>query len=238
MISADKKQNKWRAVLQTYEGSIKIAIYIAIIFHACGLAGMQTDWREWFVSLTPLNLAVMTLLIVSTEFNRDVTFYWFMGLCFAVGMVSEIIGVNTMLLFGDYNYGVLMGPKLIGVPYLIGIQWFVTVYSIGHVTLWLASKVKSWESMPLLFVFFKIILAASITTIFDIILEPAAISLEYWQWLPNGEVPVFNYICWFFISGFLYCPFFMTHTLTSKINYFAISLIVVQALFFLGIGMT
>ncbi len=43
-------------------------------------------------------------------------------------MLSEIIGVNSALLFGDYSYGSVLGLKIGGVPVLIGVTWaFVTV---------------------------------------------------------------------------------------------------------------
>jgi putative membrane protein len=175
----------------------------------------------------------MTILIILNEKTIGRKFVLFFGLCFLVGFMCEVIGTNTGLLFGNYKYGEAMGLKVFGVPILIGVQWFVTVFSIGNVVLFGYKKIKGNDDRSLLINSTLVIIGAGLTTLFDFILEPAAISLTYWDWYPTGVVPMFNYVCWFVISGLLLIPFYFTKTISSNVNYFAAILILIQTIFFL-----
>lgn len=217
------------------EGSKKlnISIFIAILFHLSGLIGMYTDARPWFISMTPLTLLLMTGLILWNEKIIYRELILFFGLCFSFGYLSELIGTSTGLLFGEYAYGYAMGYLVLGVPLLIGVQWFVTVFSIGHTVLFSYRLVYGNGHRSILTNFLLIIVAAGLTTLFDFVLEPAAVSLGYWEWHPDGVIPLFNYISWFFISGFLLVPFFMIEQISRHINYFSVILIFIQTIFFL-----
>ena len=54
-----------------------------------------------------------------------------MLVCFATGIAVEIIGTATGGLFGDYQYGNVLGPSIQKVPFIIGINWFITIYCCG-----------------------------------------------------------------------------------------------------------
>jgi bisanhydrobacterioruberin hydratase len=217
---------------------LNMSIFIASLFHVSGLIGMYSEARSWFVASTPVTLLLMTILIVLNEKSTERKFILFFGLCFLVGFICEVIGTNTGLLFGNYIYGDAMGLKVFGVPILIGVQWFVTVFSIGNIVLfgyklWIKNKVERNIDRSLLTNSVLVIIGAGLTTLFDFILEPAAISLTYWQWYPTGVVPMFNYVCWFVISGLLLIPFYFTKNISSNVNYFAAILILIQTIFFL-----
>jgi len=212
---------------------LNVSIFIALLFHVSGLIGMYSEARPWFVSSTPITLLLMTILIILNEKKTERKFVLFFGLCFLVGFMCEVIGTNTGLLFGNYKYGEAMGLKVFGVPILIGVQWFVTVFSIGNVVLFGYKKIKGNDDRSLLINSALVIIGAALTTLFDFILEPAAISLTYWEWYPTGVVPMFNYVCWFVISGLLLIPFYFTKTISSNVNYFAAILILIQTIFFL-----
>jgi len=212
---------------------INIAVFIAILFHFSGFIGMNTPARDWFISMTPLTLSLMAILLFATETNRGRALYGFFILCFLTGYIAELIGVNTGALFGDYQYGSTMGTKWMGVPLLIGLQWFVTIYCIGHLTSFVFLR-TGWAAKPAIDQnWLKALLGAALTTLFDFILEPAAISLGYWHWLPDGEIPFYNYMCWFFISAVLLFSFFRVKSLSTQVNMFAVILLFIQSLFFM-----
>lgn len=212
---------------------INIAIFIAILFHFSGIIGMNTPARDWFISMTPLTLSLMAILLFATESNRGSALYGFFILCFLTGYIAELIGVNTGALFGDYQYGSTMGIKWMGVPLLIGLQWFVTIYCIGHLTSFIFLR-TGWAAKPAIDQnWLKALLGAALTTLFDFILEPAAINLGYWHWLPDGEIPFYNYMCWFFISAVLLFSFFRIKSLSTQVNLFAVILLFIQSLFFM-----
>lgn len=47
--------------------------------------------------------------------------------------------------------------------------------------------------------YLQIILGALLMVLFDFIMEPVAIELDFWSW-ENNIIPMYNYISWFVIS--------------------------------------
>lgn len=207
------------------DNKIKIAIFIALLFHISGLIGMLTVYKPWFISMTPLTLLLMFGLLWWTE-QRDKNDYLFAITVFVTGLAVEIIGVNTGLLFGSYEYGDVMSIKVMGVPWLMGVQWLVTILCIAHLVKYLTHK-NQWSINALIFA----VIAASITTIYDVVIEPIAIDFDYWHW-HSVYVPFYNYVCWFIISFVLHYVFIKLFE-KKAINVFAIVLIAIQALFFI-----
>jgi bisanhydrobacterioruberin hydratase len=229
-----------------------IAIAIALLFHICGAIGILfSPYKNWFVANTSLNLVIMVCLLCFTqesklntpiykEYKSLIGFIAFALIAFVVGFVVEVVGVNTGVLFGNYRYGNVMGIKLLNVPLLIGIQWFVTVYCCGvimnYVNNWAHQKtLKEGESevaVQKIKSISLIIDAALLATLFDYIIEPVAQKLNYWHW-QNGVVPYFNYTCWFFISALLLLV--LNKFSFNKLNPFAIHLFIIQVLFFIAL---
>lgn len=223
MISDKHKQN--------------IALFLALLFHVCGAIGILfTPYRQWFIDNTPLNLLLMAALLVFTQKGKPFAFWLFILLCFVTGIIVEIIGVNTGYLFGDYTYGNVMGPKIYAVPWLIGVNWFSTVFCAGCIVYrlneWLLKKFTDNLQPSFAVQLFSFVFdAAMLTTLFDWVLEPTAIKLGYWQWQPEGEIPLFNFACWFGISAVLLTVFRLLKF--NKHNQFAVHLFIIQLLFFL-----
>ena len=215
---------------------LNISIGIALLFHVSGYLGMQSAYREWFIGMTPLTLLLMTLLVMLNEQKTGIHFQSFAGLAAITGFVTELIGVNTGLLFGDYAYGSSMGIKVFGVPLLIGIQWFITVYGAAQVTLLLYSKSIPSNVNSRIRKLSMALTGAAITTIFDWILEPAAIQLGYWNWFPAGDIPLYNYVCWFMISALILIPYFFKKASQELTNVFVMVLMVIEAIFFILLG--
>ena len=98
---------------------------------------------------------------------------------------AEYIGVNKGWLFGEYQYGSALGYKMNGVPIIIAINW-VMLSIAGRSFVELVTKNNVIAS----------ILAAILITAFDFLLEPIAIRFGWWWW-DGGDIPTFNYLCWF-----------------------------------------
>lgn len=214
-----------------------IALFIALLFHISGAIGILfSPYKDWFIQNTSLNLCLMMALLLFTQENKNKFFYLFAISAFVTGMITEIIGVNTGYFFGNYNYGTVMGIKLMGVPLLIGVQWFVTVFCCGTIVHqlhhWLEKKyADSGVSMSPKVQFISLVVdSALLATAFDFIMEPVAIDLQFWQW-QNNVIPFYNYVCWFVISLLLMVLF--RKLPFHKENHFAIHLFIIQTLFFL-----
>ncbi|MBC7652425.1 MAG: carotenoid biosynthesis protein [Deinococcales bacterium] len=225
--------------MKKYLTKYNIAIFIALLFHISGAIGILfTPYKAWFIANTPLNLVIMLVLLIWLQPKKNVSFFLFFAITFLVGMGTEIIGVNTGKLFGHYHYGSAMGTKLNGVPFLIGINWFVVVFCSGIIITklnnWIEDKylIAELQMPPLLKTVSFIIDGALLATLFDYNLEPVAIKLNFWQW-QNNQIPLYNFICWFLISAFLLLVFKRLNF--SKSNQFAIHLFIIQSLFFIGL---
>ena len=213
-----------------------IATFIAILFHVSGFIGMFTSKHNWFVANTPLNLLIMAGLIIWTQPNKNTGFFVFVIICFVTGMLTEMIGVNTSLLFGKYEYGRVLGTGVINVPWLIGVNWFTVIYCCGvavsHLHRRIERKSDVAESIltPQMRLMSFAIDGALLATFFDFILEPVAVNLGYWKWLDEGNIPFTNYLCWFLISGLLLTVFRVLSF--TKHNQFAVHLLLIELLFF------
>ncbi|MGL4361323.1 MAG: carotenoid biosynthesis protein [Sediminibacterium sp.] len=175
----------------------------------------------------------MAFLLLLQQEQRDKKFWLFAGICFLTGFCAELTGVQTGLLFGEYKYGTILGPKLAQVPLLIGLNWFVIVYCIGSLMEKLHHKMASASGAavsPLLVMISVIIDGAAIAALFDYVMEPVAVSLGYWQW-KNSDIPIYNYVCWFVLSALLLL--LMRKLRVSTKNHFAPHLLIIQLLFFL-----
>ncbi len=214
-----------------------IATFLALLFHVCGLIGILcTPYHDWFVQHTALNLGLMGVLLIWTQPGKNFAFFLFFITACMVGMGTEMIGVNTGKLFGHYWYGNLLGPKLNGVPYLIGLNWFVLVFCCAAVmeTIhdWVRHKMEKTGAglPPRLAAISLVVDGALLALFFDWIMEPVAMKLDFWQW-QNQNIPLFNYTCWFLVS--LVLLVLLRKLRVNKANHFAVHLFIIQSLFFL-----
>ncbi len=215
----------------------QIATGIAIFFHAIGLVGMLFTDNNFFVHSTPFNLLLSFFLLIWTHPEKNKSFYFFIGIVFIVGFLSEVVGVNTGLLFGDYHYSKILGIQLFQVPILIAVNWFIIIYCSGIGTHVLLNKVihrvaKDYNEPSLKLKAMSVIFdGASLAVLFDWLMEPVAIKLGFWTWDGDGSVPFYNYFCWLLISILLLTVFNFFNF--RKENKFAVNLLLTQALFFL-----
>ncbi|GAL75923.1 conserved protein [Nonlabens ulvanivorans] len=113
------------------------------------------------------------------------------ALCFIVGMIVEWLGVHTGSLFGDYFYGDNLGPKLDGIPYLIGVNWAILAFISHSIS---QSYIKNITA--------QIFSAAGLMVILDFFLEHICDYAGYWHF--NGGAGWWNYICWFIVASILH----------------------------------
>ncbi len=215
----------------------QIATAIAILFHTIGLFGMIFFRSTDFVLTTPLNLLLMAGLLFYTHENKNIAFISFFVVCVVVGIIVEIIGTSTGLLFGNYRYGTVLGPAIKDVPYIIGINWFIMMYCCGVTVNRLLKKLmekltaNSSLTVKEVQVISVVVDGALLAVLFDWLMEPVAVKLGYWTWLGDGSIPLYNYTCWFVISLILLLLFKLLPF--RKSNKFAVNLLLIQAMFFL-----
>nr|WP_297918154.1 carotenoid biosynthesis protein [uncultured Allomuricauda sp.] len=164
-----------------------LAVGIIWLFHISGILGIALGFKEWFLTKTPLNLSICLLLFFWVfpidTFKKINAFFLFFG----IGMFSEWLGVNYGLLFGRYAYGANFGPKLDGVPWLIGCFWALLAFITSAMVSPL--KLPAWA---------KAILASLLMVLLDFFMEQNAPNFDFWQF--EGHVPLRNYVTWFIIG--------------------------------------
>lgn len=167
---------------------VSIAIGIVWLFHISALIGIQLGRIDWFIEKTPLNLNLCLLLFLFVyPINRKKQIIAFI-IFFAGGMFAEWLGVNYSLLFGTYEYGSNFGPKLDGVPLLIGCYWSLLTFATASILDY--TKLNVWV---------KALLGASLMVIIDFFMEHSAPTFDFWAFEGN-IAPLQNYITWFLIA--------------------------------------
>ena len=197
-----------------------IAIAVVFILHMVGFFGLQSSFRHYFESLTPLNLLIaFALIFYFHQGARDKQLYFF-AIAFSLGMIVEIIGVKTGFPFGTYYYTEILSLSFMGVPLMIGVNWFLLSYGI------LAGLN---HFLPKAHYLLKVAIAAFSMTLMDMLIEPFAIRHQLWVWA-SDEVPLANYISWFLISFVLFL--FAFKILPEEKNKVAWAVIIIFLAFF------
>lgn len=114
------------------------------------------------------------------------------GLLIAYAYAIEYIGVHTGLPYGEFFYGVDLGPIVAGVPLGLPIFFVPLVLNAYLLCLLLLGDRARATAIRLLAV-----IAAVVTM--DVVLDPGAVGLGFWVY-PNGGafygVPLSNYAGW------------------------------------------
>jgi bisanhydrobacterioruberin hydratase len=162
------------------------------------------DTRSIAVGLTPWALLLSYFIILYPEIKqKNMYLIIWVASVYLITFIIEVIGVETWMIFGEYNYGATLGLKAADVPLVIGMNWTLIILGAAE----LSSKLKM-HILP------KAILAGLAAAALDFLIEPVAVSLNYWQW-SGGAIPLQNYIAWFVI-GFLFSLSYLLLKIKSK----------------------
>jgi len=199
--------------------------YFLYLIFTVGIIGHLVDQLiPIMLYLTPFTLLLTgsVVLYKSYKSSNKLFLYWII-ITYLITFSLEVIGVKTGLIFGEYLYGETLGLKLFDVPLIIGFNWVFVI--LGAISI---ARIISKNNLVVS------LIAALIAVIFDFILEPVAIKLDYWQWSEN-IIPLQNYAAWFliaFFSSFLYEQFKIETDSKISIHY-----LIIQFIFFLFINL-
>ena len=167
-----------------------LLIIIMVCFFIVGYIGhILYLTRDLMLFLTPLFLLGMGILVLYPFFwKKDHrVLIWCLG-SYLVTFTIEAVRVWSGIVFGEYEYGATLGPGLFGVPLVIGFNWVIVIMGSTELA---RIYVRDRRISP--------VLAGVIAVVFDIILEPVAMELDYWDW-NGGVIPIQNYVAWFIIA--------------------------------------
>lgn len=166
--------------------------FIAILFlaanHAIGAVGLNTQQRLQFENVSWINLLLSLLVVLAFQKTLSKNTLVFAAFAFTLGMLVEILGVNTGFPFGTYYYTDKFGIQVWGVPLIIGLNWVLLSYCCAILT-------ESHFSNDWL----KIVAASALMLALDVLLEPFAIRHSFWVW-KDATPPIQNFLSWFVVS--------------------------------------
>lgn len=202
-----------------YDKQIRIILVLAYL---AGLIGLQTPAvAPLFSQLTALNLlgTLGVLFWYHTDWRPAFTFYIILAVL--TGFFVELLGVRTGYVFGGpYVYGDGLGPKLFGIPPIIGVNWLLLTYCFGSFF-----DRFTWP------VYMKTGMAATGMVALDILVEPVAIQLDFWTWF-GKPIPIQNYLGWWLVAAALLSIWYGLPF--RKENGITLLIIRLQVLFFAG----
>ncbi len=196
------------------------AFILLLAMHIAGLIGLSIESsRALFQALTPFNLLATAAIVLHFESNKSKNYALFILITFLVGFFIEVLGVKTGVIFGEYAYGQTLGVKFLEVPLAIGLNWVVLIYCTAQLSR------KLFKNILL-----RVIIGALLMTALDFLIEPVAITYDFWSW-ESVAIPPQNYVAWFAISAVLQLLF--NRLMTKSNNSLAIRLLYIQVGFFL-----
>ncbi len=160
-----------------------------VIFYIVGTLGFLIPFtKDVFITITPFALLLNVYLLAIYHKKYSISDVIIFVLIFVFGFLIEVLGVNTGLIFGDYQYGSGLGLKLFETPLLIGVNWLFLTYAS-------VSVLNSFKINKLLIV----VLAPLAMLIYDFVLEQVAPKMDMWSW-HETSVPISNFIAWYGIA--------------------------------------
>jgi putative membrane protein len=207
-------------IANTLKQNKKLVILFFVIFYSVGFVGTVISFtHDFFLKLFPLAIILSFFsILLFHELKYDLKTIALLLTIALFGFLTEVAGIRTRLIFGNYSYGETLGIKLFDTPLLIGINWVMLVIASGSVveSLWISNL-------------YKILLASGIMVFYDLVMESVAPLLGMWSWA-GGTIPFKNYIAWFIIAVIM-------HTVLKLFNVrprssIATNILTIQGVFF------
>ena len=200
----------------------QLSIFILSLFYFFGIIGIAIPYcRELFAMATPLTLLLSLGLVLYNHEYWNKPFIYVSILCGLVGYFSEVAGVATGLVFGEYSYGQTLGWQIFDVPVILSVNWLLLIYASASVCNFLFGHLN---------IVLKAAICATLMVGLDFFIEPIAISLDFWSW-KYDTIPLQNYLGWFLIAFLLQLIFLSVFNKAEK-NIVAIVLFGWQIIFF------
>jgi len=119
-----------------------------------------------------------------------------LGVVAGLGFAAEVVGVHRGVPFGHYAYGAGLGPRLAGVPVVVGLAWTMLAWPAALVARRLARRPAT-----------RVAVGAWALAAWDLYLDPQLVAAGGWRWrdpdphLPGEpDVPLTNYAGWLLVA--------------------------------------
>ena len=173
-----------------------------------------------------INIGYLYFLVHGTMIWGLLNMITFVIISFSIGIVMEIIGTKTGLIFGgkyEFNLKLSPGPSIYRIPLIIPLSWSGLIYMIlNYCELVFGSSfyLSVNQNITLL------LLPSILMVLLDLVLDPIAVDEKRWSWKESGSyygVPLFNFAGWFFTTFLIFYIFNMFQSdfkIDKEINFF------------------
>ncbi len=182
---------------------------IAVVFPAFGAVMMVASAEDLLPPLLSFNPALIlfgTLVMRTPLVAGLLPTLERKGVAALLGLTAytyavEFVGVETGFPYGSFEYGIELGPMVLGtVPLGLPAFFFPLVLNSYLLVLLLSERRKAGPLGPVA----RVLAALAAVLAIDAVLDPAAVALGFWQYTPPGAyygVPLSNYLGWVLSGG-------------------------------------
>ena len=139
----------------------------------------------------------------------------FLAITLVVGNIFENLGTRTGLPFGSYYFTDIMGPKLLGIPLLMGPAYLAIGYTSWMISYLILRPAPRLFATPLL--------ATVIAVTWDLSADPTWSTVShFWIWRHGGPyfgVPIMNFFGWFLTNYVIFQLFALYDLRRSSTNW-------------------
>ena len=145
-------------------------------------------WSHWLSGLNVILFAIPAFWATRRWLGwRDATVLWLMLGFYALGI--ETLAIYTGFPYGHFGYSDLLGAKLFGTtPWTVFLAWTPLMLGAYGITANISKDTIA-----------RVFLSAILATAFDLVLDPGAVKLGFWQYDGGGwwyGVPWSNFGGW------------------------------------------
>ncbi|GAB2944805.1 hypothetical protein GCM10027048_07160 [Hymenobacter coalescens] len=204
---------------------LRLAQFVLLLFYTTGFVGLGfSQDPSFYLQFMPLTLLLTAALLLGFDRHSPAPMFgWFALTVMLVGYGVEVMGVQTGVIFGSYTYGTTMGPRLLEVPIIIGLNWLILTYIAGGLA----------QRLPLPG-FGRALIAAGLMVGMDLCIEPVAVHFGWWRWFAD-VIPMQNFKAWFALSLILQVYLNRSQVAPGR-NPLVPFVYMLQLLFFFGLG--
>jgi putative membrane protein len=176
-------------------------VTIAVVFPLVGAGLMVASARGWLPPILAFNPLVILAGVIVMRLPIAATLAPLLDRRFALGLAAvslyayaiEYVGIATGLPYGEFSYGVALGPMLPGgVP--LGLPAFFLPLVVNAYVLVALAAGGHWRLAR-----FRLPATVAVVLAIDLVLDPAAVALGLWQYSAAGVyygVPLSNFAGW------------------------------------------
>jgi putative membrane protein len=173
---------------------------IAVVFPVTGAALLLASARGWLPPVLSFNpwLVLLGVLVMRLPLVAGVAPLVDRRAAAAIGALTayaygiEFVGLTTGWPYGEFAYGVALGPTVADVPLALPVLFLPLVLNSYLLCLLLFGEATRarWVRLP--------VVAATVVAV-DLVLDPGAVALGFWAYEAGGVyfgVPLSNYAGW------------------------------------------